>query len=100
MDHLVLTKWESASANAALAETEESSIMQVHSSSDFSSCCPSMTEWMEKAGVMLWSRSVVIQSDQQPQQGTVSFSKTTDVTDAVLRILEMSHMQGHVEQEF
>lgn len=49
---------------------------------------------------MLWSRSFVIQSDQQPQQGAVSFSKTTDVADAALYILEMSQVQGHTEQEF
>ena len=59
-----------------------------------------MTELMEGARVMLWSRSFVIQSDQQPQQGAVSSSKTTGVTDATLCILEMSQLQGRVEQEF
>lgn len=49
---------------------------------------------------MLWSRSFVIQSDQQPQQGAVSFSKPTGVTDATLSILEVSQVQGRVEQEF
>lgn len=49
---------------------------------------------------MLWSRSFVIQSDQQPQQGALSFSKPTGVTDATLSILEMPQVQGRVEEDF
>lgn len=49
---------------------------------------------------MLWSRSFVIQSEQQPQQGAVSFSKPTGITDATFSILEMPQVQSRVEQDF
>lgn len=37
---------------------------------------------------------------EQTQQGAVSSSKTTDITDAAQFDLEISQVQGHMEQEF